>query len=232
MTEQEWLARTDWRELFDFIEGKVSDRKLRLFAVACCKTAWLLLGEDSRKAVEIAENFADGLATGKELQAVRKLFLATESDQVVDIWHGRRYRHDFGGHVADENASWAARSALRESADLVAWHAIKAEKGSDFTDVEFSATLYAEMKARRRLLHDVVGPLPFQSGCVDPHLATDTLIAAAETIYQERRFADMPSLADALEEAGCIDTTILAHCRQQQEHVRGCWVVDLILGRK
>jgi hypothetical protein len=54
----------------------------------------------------------------------------------------------------------------------------------------------------------------------------------AQVIYNERLFADMPILADALEDAGCSDAAILAHCRQPGEHVRGCWVVDLLLGKE
>ena len=52
----------------------------------------------------------------------------------------------------------------------------------------------------------------------------------AESIYEERTFDDLPILGDALEEAGCTDPTILDHCRSG-EHVRGCWVVDLVLGK-
>ena len=51
----------------------------------------------------------------------------------------------------------------------------------------------------------------------------------ADGIYGDRRFEDLPVLADALEDAGCQDEAILTHCRSPMEHVRGCWVVDLIL---
>jgi hypothetical protein len=51
-------------------------------------------------------------------------------------------------------------------------------------------------------------------------------------IYRKRCFRNLPTLADALEEAGCRDATLLTHCRAPQEHVRGCWVVDLLLGKE
>jgi len=57
------------------------------------------------------------------------------------------------------------------------------------------------------------------------------VVRIAGSIYWERRFQDLPILADALEEAGCTDADILNHCRQPGEHVRGCWVVDLLLGK-
>jgi hypothetical protein len=53
----------------------------------------------------------------------------------------------------------------------------------------------------------------------------------ARAAYVERHFGDLPILADALEEAGCADAAILAHCRSGGAHVRGCWVVDLLTGR-
>lgn len=54
----------------------------------------------------------------------------------------------------------------------------------------------------------------------------------ARTIYDNRAFDLMPQLADVLEEAGCTNANILEHCRQLSDHVRGCWVVDLILGKE
>ena len=58
-----------------------------------------------------------------------------------------------------------------------------------------------------------------------------TLTGLARTIYEGRRFAELPILADALEDAGCDDDDLLAHCRGGGEHVRGCWVLDHLLGK-
>jgi hypothetical protein len=58
------------------------------------------------------------------------------------------------------------------------------------------------------------------------------VVTLAKSIYEDRAFDRLPILADALEESGCHDPDILAHCRQPGEHVRGCWVVDLLLGRE
>jgi hypothetical protein len=55
-----------------------------------------------------------------------------------------------------------------------------------------------------------------------------TIPRLAQTIYDERQFEVLPVLADALEDAGCADVALLDHCRSQQEHVRGCWVLDLV----
>jgi hypothetical protein len=73
---------------------------------------------------------------------------------------------------------------------------------------------------------------PFRPVAVDPAWLTETVVALAEGIYQEWAFDRLPVLADALEEAGCDSDNILTHCRQPGEHVRGCWVIDLLTGRK
>ena len=59
-----------------------------------------------------------------------------------------------------------------------------------------------------------------------------SVAALARTIHDEQRFADMPRLADVLEEAGCADVVILSHCRSGGPHVRGCWVLDLLLDKR
>ncbi|MBP3954611.1 hypothetical protein J8F10_04845 [Gemmata sp. G18] len=61
---------------------------------------------------------------------------------------------------------------------------------------------------------------------------TNTVIALARQMYENRDFSPMPILADALQDAGCDDEDVLSHCRGDGPHVRGCWVVDLLLGKK
>lgn len=85
------------------------------------------------------------------------------------------------------------------------------------------------------LARDFFGPLPFREICIDPDWLTwndGTAVDLAHTIYEERRFEDMPVLGDALEEAGCENAEILDHCRSLDIHARGCWVLDLLLGKK
>lgn len=60
---------------------------------------------------------------------------------------------------------------------------------------------------------------------------TPTVVALAVSIFIDSAFDRMPILADALEEAGCDNPDILNHCRGACSHVRGCWVVDLVLGK-
>jgi hypothetical protein len=71
----------------------------------------------------------------------------------------------------------------------------------------------------------------FRPIAVDPAWRTSNVTALAQSIYDDRAFERLPILADALEDAGCDNAHILNHCRSGGEHVRGCWVVDLILGK-
>jgi hypothetical protein len=73
---------------------------------------------------------------------------------------------------------------------------------------------------------------PFRPVVLDSSWLTSDVVALARGIYEERAFDRMPILGDALQDAGCENDDILAHCRGEGPHVRGCWVVDLVLGRE
>jgi hypothetical protein len=92
----------------------------------------------------------------------------------------------------------------------------------------------AETYRRQSTLLRCIFGNPFRPAALDPawlRRNDGTAAKLAQAVYEERRFADLPILADALEEAGCTDAAILAHCREPGDHVRGCWVVDLLLGK-
>jgi hypothetical protein len=220
MTEAEWAACTEPYPMLAFLRGRASYRKLRLFAVACCRRVWHLLpqGRDeyNHAAVEAAERFADGRASRKELDDLAPLFTR---------WH---YRNDplFSPPQDAAFRTWHVISADAVEAALVT--AFEAAKGTG----EAAA---AERAAQAGLLRDIFGPLPFRPVTVHPHVLawSDRIVPRlAQAIYDERRWGNMSFLSEALLDAGCDDDEVLTHCRAGGEHVRGCWVVDLLLGKE
>jgi hypothetical protein len=221
MTEAEWLACAALDRMLAAVRPEASDRKLRLFACACARRAWQRLWQrPAREAVEAAERLADGLLAEADLAPVRQASAAhydqaTHADAAA-AWLGRWI-------TAPEaiDAAAAAASAAR---------AVLAPAGTQHRRAE----QVAEQQAQCRLLRDVFGPLPFRPVAIDPKWLTwnhGTVPAIARRIYEERAFHDMPILADALEDAGCTEADLLAHCRAGGPHVRGCWAVDLLLGK-
>jgi len=206
MTEAEWLACADPTPMLEFLRGKASQRKLRLFAVACCRgVSHLMTDERSRTAVDVAERYADRAAIDGELKA------AFIQAQEAYVEASNRY-NDMACRVANGTG--------------------------DETDVERAVLALAwrigldENKRCCVRLRDSFGPLPFRPVTIDPAWLTLTVKQIAQAIYDERAFERMPILADALEDAGCTDNAdILNHCRQPGEHVKGCWVVDLLLDK-
>jgi hypothetical protein len=243
MTEAEWLTCTDPKVMLDFLRGKASNRKLRLFAVACCRRIWQLLAEDkSRKAIEVAERYADGSASDAERRLVRA--------DALDA--SREILSSDGGHSAADMAAGAACYAVEADEDFhtppeadeftAGWGAAYCAVQSVVHGVQRlpsrAAWIRSQEQARQAeravqvaFLRDLFGN-PFRPVSVDPAWQTPGVVELARTIYEDRAFHLLPELADALEEAGCHDPDILAHRRGPGPHVRGCWVVDLLLGKE
>ena len=91
-----------------------------------------------------------------------------------------------------------------------------------------SSTL--ERREQTDIVREIFGN-PFRPVRFSPAWRTDTVMTLARQMYDSRDFGAMPILADALQDAGCDDGDVLSHCRTEQTHVRGCWVVDLVLGK-
>jgi hypothetical protein len=87
-----------------------------------------------------------------------------------------------------------------------------------------------EAIAHCRILREILGD-PFHPATIDPTWLTSTVVRLADVIYEERAFDLMPYLDDALEQVGCTSAEILGRRRSGAEHIRGCWALDLILGK-
>jgi len=128
----------------------------------------------------------------------------------------------------DEWNSFTEQWSLHEA---VAWAVTGRDPYSSTLDIVANALV--RLKTEWESCHqirDIFGN-PFRPVAFDPAWQSETVVALATGIYAERAFERMPILADALEEAGCDNTDILNHCRGDGPHVRGCWVVDLVLGK-
>jgi hypothetical protein len=204
MTEAEWLTCANPHPMLECLRAKPSDRKLRLFAVACSRRVWNLIDPLGQSAVDVAEAYADGLTDPDEMRAVR---LACQGAGGQASWY-----------AAASKPEVAARNAARSAQAGVAGNPLL---GTDA----------GELLAQAGLLREIFGPLPFRPMRLDLSLLTPTVVQMAQTIYDDRAFDRMPVLADALVKAGCDNDEILGHCRGPGPHVRGCWVVDLILSK-
>jgi hypothetical protein len=216
------------------LRGRASDRKLRLFVAACCRRVWHLLTDDrSRGAVEAQERYADGAAPAHELRAAQSAALAAaESDESVGAPASAKFAAAEAGFGAPARgrarATLEAEAGAYDAAKFAAEAAGLDGPGRDRPG-GWHAGRDAEQGAQGDLLRDLFGN-PFRPGSADPSWLTPTAVALAQTIYADRAFDRLPLLADALMDAGCDSEDILTHCRSAGPHVRGCWVVDLVLG--
>jgi hypothetical protein len=101
----------------------------------------------------------------------------------------------------------------------------------EINDPRWRAAWDAESQVQASILRDIFGN-PFRPVTLDPRWLTSSVLDLTRIIYDDRAFERMPILADALMDAGCNSEEIIAHCRSDGPHVRGCWVVDLILGKE
>jgi hypothetical protein len=214
MTEAEWLVAADMRPTLAYLQQVASERKWRLFAVAFTRHQWALLYDDRlRQAVRIGEAFADGMATQDELNQAYADAYKTYSEAPRRKWADRDSWLVGVRAVAD--AVGCAADARNYVIFLQDPASIDGSRWKDFHVVTCS---------------DIFGN-PFRPVTFFPQWRTDTAVSLARQMYESRDFSAMPILADALQDAGCEDEQILSHCRGDVSHVRGCWVVDLVLGK-
>jgi hypothetical protein len=245
MTETEWLACEDLDRMLEFLHGRVSDRKLRLFACACCRRLWPFIHDEKwRWAIEIVERHLDGEATEEELRGIEGT-ISYDRDELEDAaiaFTSAITPFDMPGGIPGmpdrpppsavecaSNAALYAARAVRMSS--IPDRMLRLEYGwSPEVEKQFDAVLNQELKQQPNLLRCIIGN-PFRPARPGPWI-TPAAVSVAHDIYERRDFSALPVLADLLEEAGCPEQSVLDHCRRPGEHARGCWVVDLILGKE
>jgi len=299
MTETEWLASTDVQAMYVFLRDTTtlfrtrwqgyravphfafSERKSRLFAVACCRRILHLMPTDEARAcVVAAEHYADGLIDARDLSmAVQASMHSCERD--LSRYYStsansnpavrraalkaleRVHRPEGARAVANDSAhAWAAAkleeaeeaeraeavaaadfddvlsklagAAEQDEADDEDDQYVSSHRYIELSDEQFDALRVVEQARQADLLRDIVGN-PFQPAAFDPSCLAwnDRCVERlARGIYEDRAFERLPILHDALLDAGCDNECLLAHCRSPEGHVRGCWVVDLLLAKE
>ena len=218
MNEEEWLASIEPTPMLDYLRSqKASDRKLRLYAVGCCRRIWDYLGDErSRRAVEVAEEYADGLVDRDRLVVAR--------DGARDVKVILRSPSQTPFQRAANAAFDATRDTGSSASNNAPYEAARALSFKDHNHCE-----EGELRQQANLLRCIFGN-PFRPVFVHPDWLTTNVVSLAQTIYDNGAYDRIPILGDAIEEAGCNNTNILDHCRSETEHVRGCWVIDALLG--
>ena len=231
MNEVAWLTSLLPGPMLDYLVGKTSERKLRLFACAVARRVWHLLRYAlPRNAIVCAERFAEGQGTAEEM--------ATLLDQANGAAGGapmfEQPAYQAAAFTLIESALESARSVCEQvRQQVVREAAYEVPPGHDEQRATQAAST-AENRALADLVREVFGN-PFRPVIVDPvwlRTGNGTAGSLAQLFYDENRLDELPILADALQDGGCANDALLCHLRQSGGHVRGCWALDALLGNE
>jgi hypothetical protein len=240
-------------------EARLTRRKAILFAAGCVRRTWkCLVDERSRISVETAERYADGLASDSELARA----VGDAEAAMAARLPGRDARKNTCAYWSANAEFCAAGAASRFGPSdgpfdlaLCPAHAAANAAASSFVAQSLAATpsrlrrvatataqlspaFRAEETVQTRLLREIFGN-PFRPVAIDPAWREPTVVQLAQSGYEERQLPEgtldqtrLAVLADALEETGCDNPEVLTHLRERGRHLRGCYVLDLLLGKK
>jgi len=230
MTEDQWLKASEPDLLLNWLHevmgltgmqtnerNLASPRQCRLFACACCRLIWHWLSESERGYIQVAEAYADGKVKQSSLARVCAKQVSARLPAGV-------------GHYASVAVTWALKLPSATNPDLSSPEILARWAA------EYSRRLPIENHAKRQvaLLRDII-PNPYRPVKLEPAWLKwngGVIRKLAESIYDERNYEQLPILADALEDARCTNEDLVKHCRSKGPHVRGCWAVDLLLGKR
>lgn len=244
MTRKQFRDCTDPVAMVRMIHGMVSGRKLHLYFCGGCRTfEHLLYSRHSRNSLDVVERSADGLATEEDLMVAAyyaesptfgldyhpeyiQQNLSNEPDMIRRLVELGAISESVlsGGEFA---VNREVSSMLYQAADMVYFLPYGPNELGTFLR---SANQCKYVSWPGRWLKDCVFGNPFRPVLIPLSIRDSTVLSLAHGIYRERAFDRMPVLGDALEDAGCNLKEVLDHCRTNEPHVRGCWVVDQILG--
>jgi hypothetical protein len=210
MTEQEWLTSDSPVALLSHLNADGSGRRVLLYASALCQLRPDLITDELKPWVELVERVLSGDEPATALDALQEEAEFCVSDYAEVGPAGTRGFYSVLGAVV-----------------FCTWLNMTTEYETDIPSEEIEPM----RRTAADLVRDIFGN-PFRPVSFSPSWHTDTALSLARTMYDSRDFSALPILADALQDAGCENEDILTHCRDTAHaHVRGCWVVDLVLGK-
>jgi len=234
-TEDEWLSCNLPHRMLRLLQGKASDRKARLFEGACLRRLchWPEV-EERRWAVEVLERHAEGGAAPEE---VRSAAAALREAREFTTWvMGGLWNQAFEEMEDHELEALPTAGRTCEAMSIAVGRLARAAAGLEEGRPEEELRA-PEQGAQCDLLRCIFGN-PFHPVSLAPAWRTPAVLNLAQAAYDDRLLPSglldntgLAILADALEEAGCDNADILSHCRGPGPHVRGCWPVDLLLGK-
>jgi hypothetical protein len=228
MTEAEWRACEEINELVLFHLPTASRRKLRLLLCACCRRLWKVLkSREDREAVEVAEQYAD-----RTIPDARRAEARRQTTPVLALRQRLGNPANPAHHAAARtrdlaNEVWTGLTGARNAASIA----------ETLRTGAFGPAHRDEEVAHCELAREIFGN-PFRPVQLYPNWRT-AVLQAALVAYEKRKLPQghldarrLAALTDALEGAGCDNTDLLGHLRSPGPHVRGCWAIDLILGKE
>jgi hypothetical protein len=224
VTEDEWLTTGDLGALLRCADGIASRRKSHLFAlgwlerhrnVLSSRSAWVFdvvrRRADAEDDLEVRER-AVQVARQEHARAVERWGVYSASATAI-LWRLL---------LRPEEGGFARPSAADECSLCVYTDRPSPEAGQ--------AAMADERRAVLPLARDIFGN-PFRPVVFNPRWRTADTVGLARGMYEDHPFDRLPLLADALMDAGCTDQQVFDHCRSEGPHVRGCWLIDLVLGK-
>jgi hypothetical protein len=221
-----WLLPEDSSSTRLCLVNRFRPQNPRRFWGRLAFTRQSLKDKRSHTAVNVGEQYADGKATEAERASAQ-----ADAEIAAHAPIGDPVAHllvDTLPYLAASAGSSGAAYAFAYASAVAPYSAVMTVGEAD---VALKRPLLREKQWQATLLRDIFGN-PFRPVTFSLSWRTDTALALARQMYESRDFSAMPILADALQDAGCDSTDILGHCRGPDPHVRGCWVVDLVLGKE
>lgn len=236
MTEDEWLAGSDPARMLVWLDQQLyfDGRRRGLFVCAACRLAWPHLQPPVQRLLEAAEDIAELGATerrvGPAVSRFHDVLLALQHEALSELEEEVRALSCWTFHGVGQASAVAVavRALCPPATPATLADQLRELFGNPFRKPRrVSAALHARLAARpvERRSRDLLLVREWQAW------EGGTVVQLARAIHDRRAFDHLPYLADALEEAGCADPALLDHARRPGGHVRGCWLLDLLLDR-